>query len=309
LRSDAEALASLPPELLALRSVAAALVSTDGRLLEWNEGFRALLPEGSPALSGAPVSTAFIQPALGELLARASDHAEPVYEGLLTLGDRAGKTYTLRGRVVARPGGISMVAEHDVGELERLYQSSLTLTQELAEAQRELARAYRRIREVSLTDPLTGVGNRRRLDERLSAEIDRSGRHGDALSLVMCDLDHFKHINDTFGHDAGDRVLAAFAGLLRAQVRSSDLVARYGGEEFLMVLPQTAGASAERFAERMRGALERTADPGVPRRVTASFGVAQWRAGESGEESIRRADRALYRAKQEGRNRVATADD
>jgi diguanylate cyclase (GGDEF)-like protein len=120
----------------------------------------------------------------------------------------------------------------------------------------------------------------------------------------MADLDHFKDINDTFGHDGGDRVLRAFAQLLLDSSRTEDLPSRYGGEEFLLLLPGTTGQQAAVLAERLGQSLESLEISGISRRVTASFGVTQFQAEDTAETFTKRADEALYEAKALGRNQV-----
>jgi diguanylate cyclase (GGDEF)-like protein len=153
------------------------------------------------------------------------------------------------------------------------------------------------------TDPLTGLSNRLKFDQALSAEIRRARRFDVALSLVIYDVDHFKQINDAYGHQTGDQVLIKLSGFVAKRMRETDLLARWGGEEFVILLPLSDAAMAERFAEILREAIATLAfDHGKP--VTCSFGVAQLAAGESAERLVARADKALYRAKLNGRNRV-----
>jgi len=161
-------------------------------------------------------------------------------------------------------------------------------------------------------DGLTGLNNRQHFDRRLQEEWQRHQRLGQPFSLLMLDLDHFKDLNDAYGHLAGDRALAAVGRLLSASLRQSDFPARYGGEEFVIILPHTDGSQARRLAERLRQALaeEPIADRGGSAvRLTASFGVATSAPGQTGtpEELLHLADQALYRAKANGRNQVACA--
>lgn len=163
------------------------------------------------------------------------------------------------------------------------------------------------LRRQTVTDVLTGVANRRGLYERAQQEFAMSRRHGLPLSIISIDVDHFKQVNDRYGHLAGDRVLKDFAAICQRAVRSEDLCARTGGEEFCVLAPATDLAAARALAERMRGltsqCLADPADPGSG--ITASFGVACLYADDPDFEALlRRADRALYRAKQEGRNRT-----
>ena len=175
----------------------------------------------------------------------------------------------------------------------------------------ETARADNaRLEHLATTDPLTALLNRRALTERLTAEMERALRYDGTVALLLLDLDHFKRVNDTYGHLVGDAVLRGVAGLLREEVRACDLVARYGGEEFLVVLPETDDAGAMAFAERVRervaGHEFRGREDGRALRLTASIGVATFPAAriESVEDLVARADAALYRAKADGRDRV-----
>ena len=167
-----------------------------------------------------------------------------------------------------------------------------------------------RLEQLAQTDPLTQILNRRALTERITAEMERALRYDSSMALLMIDLDHFKRVNDTYGHLVGDDVLRDVAQLLSVTIRGSDIVARYGGEEFLVLLPETDDEGAERFAERIRAAVEAHAfskssqEPVL--RLTASVGVAVFPAAriETVEDLFARADTALYRAKADGRNRV-----
>jgi diguanylate cyclase (GGDEF)-like protein len=155
-------------------------------------------------------------------------------------------------------------------------------------------------------DPLTGLPNRRALDERLAQEWARLLRHGGRLSVIMADIDHFKSVNDRFGHPAGDEVLRQVARLLTDGCRGADMPSRYGGEEFVVVAPETSVHAAADFAERLRASI--CARPlevhGKTVTVTASFGVAGHHGLTSPEELVKAADEALYLAKAAGRNCV-----
>ncbi len=157
-----------------------------------------------------------------------------------------------------------------------------------------------------MNDPLTGLFNRRHLEEELRKEIDRADRHGRPLALAMLDADHFKRINDGHGHQAGDEVLRAIARRCQNRLRSHDLIGRYGGEEFVIVFPETTLAEAAVVAERLRAAVteQRIEGGGAKLSVTVSIGLAELVPGQGLESLFRRADSALYRAKQDGRNLV-----
>jgi diguanylate cyclase (GGDEF)-like protein len=163
------------------------------------------------------------------------------------------------------------------------------------------------LRALADHDPLTGLLNRRGFNERLAAAVASAARRQAPLSVITVDADHFKRVNDMFGHDVGDQVLQSIAGVLSDRLRTSDFVARLGGEEFIVVLPDTAEAGAAQAASALVNAV-RAADMPVVGRVTVSCGVAELRLGqESVDEALRRADEALYLAKQGGRNRFHLA--
>jgi diguanylate cyclase (GGDEF)-like protein/PAS domain S-box-containing protein len=171
----------------------------------------------------------------------------------------------------------------------------------------EEKRLEQELRRLSATDPLTGLYNRRHLAEALAKELDRARRHQLPLSLLMCDVDHFKQFNDRHGHECGDQVLQMVAQHLSAALRTHDLPCRYGGEEFVAVLPSTSQSGAYSVAERLRRDIAVTETNGL--HVTVSIGVASfpWVAAGSPQALIEAADRALYDAKEAGRNRVRVA--
>jgi two-component system cell cycle response regulator len=199
----------------------------------------------------------------------------------------------------------------DLAELEARIRSLLRIKslQEQVERQRaELSAINDQLVRIARTDALTGIDNRRCLEERLDETLEHSLRLNEPFACVMCDLDMFKSVNDTHGHQAGDEVLRQFAQILRDHAREIDWVGRYGGEEFMLILPGATQDAAVAFAERMRKAVEgRTfAFAGTAIRRTVSCGVAGWpHPGiRDAEALVRAADHALYVAKAGGRNRV-----
>jgi two-component system cell cycle response regulator len=163
--------------------------------------------------------------------------------------------------------------------------------------------------ELAVTDQLTGLHNRRYMTGQLGALVNRSARGGDPVAALMIDIDHFKKINDTFGHDIGDEVLREFDVRLASNVRAVDLPCRYGGEEFVVIMPDTQLVDAENIAERIRrhvaGSPFRVSKTTEPLTVTISIGVAATLgSGDSAEGLLTRADEAVYAAKAAGRNTV-----
>jgi len=181
----------------------------------------------------------------------------------------------------------------------------------LEESQRDLAAANLELKKISSLDGLTGVPNRRKFDERLRLEWNRTMRQSSSLSLIMLDIDYFKMFNDTYGHQSGDECLKKVASALAESLcRDTDLVARYGGEEFAIILPGTGIEGAEKVAEKIRCSVEKLSIPhrgsDVADFVTVSLGVSTMIPGRKNEieNVILAADKALYKAKARGRNRV-----
>jgi len=176
----------------------------------------------------------------------------------------------------------------------------------LAEANARLERVNHRLEELATTDELTGLCNRRHFLAILEQECRRASRTGADLALAMLDLDHFKRVNDTYGHTFGDRVLAEAASIMRQVARTTDTVARYGGEEFMILMPETSADEARHAAERIRTRIAyRSVSEGTQEvGITASVGISARKDGGPGDpdDLIRRADEALYAAKQAGRN-------
>ncbi|RYB04959.1 PleD family two-component system response regulator [Lichenibacterium ramalinae] len=163
--------------------------------------------------------------------------------------------------------------------------------------------------QMAVTDPLTGLHNRRYLESHLGGLIDAAADGDKPLSLMILDIDHFKSVNDTYGHDAGDEVLKAFAERVKTVIRGVDVLCRLGGEEFIIVMPDTSLEVAGRVAERVRQSVGGTAFPidkgGRHIPVTVSIGISERRNGREADAMMKRADRALYQSKALGRNRVS----
>ena len=163
---------------------------------------------------------------------------------------------------------------------------------------------YRKALEAAFTDALTGAQNRASLNDTLAREIELAKRHNDELSVILIDADHFKKINDTYGHGHGDAVLKAISAIAHDTIRQSDVLFRYGGEEFLVLLNQTDLEGAELLAHRIRQNIENLSEiNGVKSDATVSLGVTTLRKNDSMSSLFNRADKALYQAKTNGRNR------
>lgn len=304
----------VPDFLRPLRSVLLAVLRPDGNLMEANCGFRTLLPDDADRILPEAVRSIFLNPRFEELAAGVQESGDAeVYTGLMTIGALDGDSATWEGRVLSRDGCLFVVCERDVDKDRRVQQELLELIDEYAQKERELARAHRqlaeyaeRLEELSLTDALTGLPNRRQFDAIMRHDFESAVRDDQPLSVLMIDLDHFKWVNDTYGHQHGDAVLRTVAATLSEWARDADLVARWGGEEFVVLAPSTDGEGATALGERLRRAIEaiRLDDgPGA----TATIGVAARRDNESADALFGRADRALYQGKAIGRNRVVLA--
>jgi two-component system cell cycle response regulator len=214
-----------------------------------------------------------------------------------------------------------LVKPFDMLELSARVKSMLrlkVLQDQLLQKNRELDRANKELDRLSRTDGLTGLFNRRYFEERFAVEFARSNRYRAPLSCMMIDIDHFKRLNDTYGHAFGDKVLQAVASVAQDTLRDVDMLARYGGEEFVGLLPETGPAEALRVSERVRLGIEKlklldAPAAGEPRRVqcTASIGLATFPVPgiENAEALLRAADDSLYAAKKAGRNRVRQYED
>lgn len=180
------------------------------------------------------------------------------------------------------------------------------LNREIAKTHKSLALKSQELETLSITDRLTGIYNRMKLEEVLANEHIRVQRTGQPFTIILLDVDLFKDVNDTFGHQVGDAVLRELAELLQANIRQTDTVGRWGGEEFMIVCPETDREGGVILAENLR----QKTSAGImahSKHVTCSFGVAEYSAGEGENLLVARVDKALYKAKNKGRNRVESA--
>ncbi len=246
-----------------------------------------------------------------EMVAQVSDQTESLAKDLGEKNrDLAGNVQSLKtsrdkneilrllSTVVMQAGGIQNTVESSHRELLETRRSLATMQAELAET-----------RQMLNEDALTGALNRRGLDQTLEREVARAQRNQSRLSLAMLDLDHFKKLNDAYGHEAGDRMLVHFAALTKSVLRKSDAFVRYGGEEFTVLLPDTDARGALFVLGRLQQLMAKTPlmHEGRPINATFSAGIATLRAEENGHALLRRADEALYQAKNGGRNLIKIA--
>ena len=218
------------------------------------------------------------------------------------------------GHSITEHLGIIIQAMHDFSSEEHLRENELK--QQLGDMQLRLdemeklaqsaQHAIEEQRKKAMHDSLTGLPNRESYQQRLDQEVQRFKRYGGKLSLMVCDVDLFKRINDTYGHLAGDKVLKIIAKSLQKNLRSSDFIARFGGEEFVALMPETSTDEALIVAEKLRKKIEESPFnfKKEPVQITVSFGISEIIEGESIDEVFNRADKALYKAKENGRNQV-----
>ena len=232
--------------------------------------------------------------------------------------DPDGHAHIKVGEQALHRASYDIVVDGDaLGEL-RLYRVHPFTTDELTQFENLLcalvyplrnALSYRLAVERALRDPLTGALNRAALEEALQREVEVARRQGTPLGVLFVDIDHFKQVNDTYGHRFGDDVLRAVAHAVSDTIRRSDALYRYGGEEFVVLASHTQPIGAQQLGERIRGNVAAIGMVGGhDLKITVSVGVAGLRHGETGDAVLKRADAALYRAKEAGRNRVESGD-
>lgn len=274
-----------------------------------------------PAQPAAPAAAAFaaepalqaadadpVQAEVGKLLSLLRQHAE-ANENFSNVLERAKEEL----HESLKTEQVRIIISYLMIENEKMKGRTSNLQASLETSQRQIEKLKTNLATAEaqgLSDPLTGLKNRRGFDVVLAAQLAGARDGGRPLSLIIADIDHFKSINDRYGHPAGDDVLKWFAKVLSSNVKGRDTVARYGGEEFAIVLPATPLENAAKIASQIKAQLDSQfwQKPGAPNtllRVTASFGVAELVSGEGTSALVARADAKLYAAKQAGRNRVA----
>lgn len=305
-------------------AVGMCLVGPDGRFLRVNDAFCELVgytPDGLLAIDFATLTHPEDREKSVELYRRLTHGELDCATTEKRYVHRSGRPVWVQLSVATvrdpATGGPDLFLAQTVDVTERkLAEARIReLARHVEEANRQLRQANVALRELAATDPLTGVSNRRELDERLQIELRRAGRSREPLSLLFLDVDRFKEYNDRFGHPAGDELLVRLGALLARTVRTSDAVARYGGEEFVILLPDTDEEGARTLGEKLRRAVRRRISGRGA--VTVSLGVATSRPKSGpgvdyrveGRRVLSEADSALYEAKRAGRNRVVHAAD
>lgn len=281
-------------------------------LYVWRAGVQ---PKEAAQPAAAPPRTAHDLEQTGLQLVTQAAEILSVIHSQIAAGDRFSTSLAEAGKnlpKLSNPDQVRMVIKFLVAENAKMQQEASELKASLEQSRTQIEKLRSNLaqaEEVSLTDALTGAVNRRGYDLSIAKAIEEAANGKEPLTLIMCDLDHFKRINDTHGHPVGDEVLKIFCGILTENVRFGDTVARYGGEEFAVILTMTDAKGAVKVSERMRAqiasrrlALNRSGE--LLENITASFGIAQYVPGDTPASMIERADAKLYEAKANGRNRV-----
>lgn len=288
----------------------------DADFLDEVARFGAALAESAPESRKAWLET---REAFKKLVADLTERLKEAYQESGAFTEHLDNAH---GRIEAAHSvnDLAELRETLLGEVDGLRKNARKLTEKLLDTQDQLKEyqertaklqdALERSREEGVTDPLTQIFNRRAFDDNLEREVARCIRHGLAMVLILFDLDHFKAVNDDFGHPVGDKVLAAVAQRAKKMIRQTDTAARYGGEEFAIILTESDLEAALPVAEKIRADIERLRFKTQEKvlQVTSSFGLCQFQPGlMTLEELVERTDKALYDAKDQGRNCVVSA--
>jgi diguanylate cyclase (GGDEF)-like protein len=279
---------------------AVVFIDSSLRVLRWNRA--------AERLTGIQGEALYQQRFVPSLLAMCDEDGTPIPDNKcpINFAIQSGVQWLRRLTIRGRGGRVVSVDAHAVpvsGQDGATYGTTLLLHD--ASSEITLERRCQNLHERATKDPLTQVANRAEFDKMHAAFVLTHQSQGFPCSLIVCDIDHFKRVNDTYGHQAGDAVLKNFASLLSNHCRPGDMVARYGGEEFVILCADCDIAGAFRRSEEIRLALADTPQPALgSKRITSSFGVTEAQPGDTPETMLRRADRALYQAKGQGRNAV-----
>ena len=303
----------LPPIIHDMLTIAAVRLDLSGKVLECNPGFAYLLGMEPETVLGTNVSSKLVNPNFTDLLLATERSREAAYRGIMTIGDTHQNNRSLHGIIYRYSREFWLIAEHDLMNMEKLNATVLELNNELAQTQRDLVKSNQtlkrqeaKITKLMLTDSLTGIPNRRHFMRVLDREYKRASRTRSPISIAICDIDHFKAVNDNFGHDIGDKVLCTVATAITKKIRQTDFTARWGGEEFIIMFVDSDCNDANQMAERVRQTIEAIYFDSLKGNVTISIGLTHVLLDEPYEEAIKRADIGLYKSKKSGRNQVTT---
>lgn len=216
-------------------------------------------------------------------------------------------SYKIEGGYLLLADKVGSTENEVLESMSHLNNELSQMSRELSKKNRELQRANAKITQLARTDYLTGLSNRSYFQERFKEIFALTQRHGLELTILLADLDHFKRINDTYGHDVGDKVLQAFGSILIRECRTEDLPARYGGEELIIMLPKTAATGAVGMYERLRNKLIHSELLPAPDFITFSAGIAEYAETDTEASLLKKADDALYEAKNKGRDRCVVS--
>lgn len=278
---------------------AVAFVDSEGTVTQWNESMEQIMGVAPDAILGQTWSSS----ALGLRFSLVDNEKTNCPVGQCLLAGISVKQKMLLDKGNEKSRYVRINVSSVVGDTPGSHGAVIILrdisNEELLEERVET------LHQKATCDPLTGVANRAFMDESLKDFLDAANNDGKSFSVIICDIDHFKQVNDVHGHLAGDEALVTFASVLSNQSRDGDLVARYGGEEFLLIAADCDNSTATKRAESIRKTVQKTSLPSLAGdRVTASFGVTEFQPGDTPETIVARADRALLKAKDNGRNRV-----
>ncbi len=303
----------IPDLLQELTAIVAVILDDQGFVIEANRGFRFIINMDETSDHKINVRELFVQPGFAEFVSLHSESNVPIYQGIMNIGDPNSYCRSVNGSVFRFNDKLLVVGEYDIADLERLNSTVIELNEELAQLQRDLVKVNRdlkrkekKITQMMLTDPMTGIANRRHYEQKVVEEIQRHQRYKNPLSFAMGDIDLFKSVNDTYGHDVGDVVINRFAHCLRDSKRASDFVARVGGEEFILIMPHTTLEQAHLVIDRIRKLFSEEKYDAIERAITASFGVTELKENDTPECLVKRSDQGLYEAKETGRNKVVS---
>lgn len=300
----------IPSWALELHAIAMAVLDETGQVVAFNQGFLSVIAEAKAEGAG----TRLAKPELAELGQAEVGVDGRVYRGAMVFASAADGWGALSGSIYRAGAGWLLAAEVGVAAYPQLNGVIERLGRELEDTERTLARrnqalqkALEEVEALKRQDTLTGLVNRRSLDDRITEEIGRWERYRRPLGLMLMEMDDFGGVNESYGREVGDELLRHVATVITHSVRTTDLAARYGGLEFAILLPETNEMGALIVAERLRMELEGQFILPMTRPLTASFGVAMLLPGESRQELCARAGRAVAHSKKNGRNCVTMA--